>query len=503
MFSTLRARLLLSYVVVILVCLTLTTLTLILIARPLQQRIAIARLSAQVTLTLPRVRTLLERALSPEQIGERLALASVRQEARLLLLDRQGQVLGDSDGEWIGQQIDEVSRTPEGQPRDSGILTGPDGTRLIYAGRLIGPETPGGPLWVAAVAPSPRTIGALVGDLGQGLLTAGAVALVLSMLLAILIARSVARPLRQMARVAEAIAAGDYDQKLDIKGPEEVGILAESLEVMARQVKASQQAMRDLVANVSHDLKTPLTSIQGFAQALLEGATQDEAARQRAASVIYDEASRMVRMVEELLDLARIESGQMVLERRPLDLAALVSDVVEALAPVAAEKRVTLHADLPELPGVTGDRDRLSQVFTNLLDNGLKYTSEGDRVQVTAQVLKAQPRPQRGRILARPDASTLVSIRADFVEVSIADTGRGIASEDLPRIFERFYQADKARPSRQGSGLGLAIAKEVVEAHGGRIGVESVEGLGTRFTVALPVSQPETGEEEAANTKQR
>jgi signal transduction histidine kinase len=181
----------------------------------------------------------------------------------------------------------------------------------------------------------------------------------------------------------------------------------------------------------------------------------------------------------------------MVLERRPLDLAALVSDVVEALAPVAAEKRVTLHADLPELPGVTGDRDRLSQVFTNLLDNGLKYTSEGDRVQVTAQVLKAQPRPQRGRILARPDASTLVSLRADFVEVSIADTGRGIPAEDLPRIFERFYQTDKARTSRQGSGLGLAIAKEVVEAHGGRIGVESVEGLGTRFTVALPVSQPE------------
>jgi two-component system OmpR family sensor kinase len=494
MFSTLRARLLLSYVVVIVVCLTLTTLVLILIARPLQQRIAIVRLSAQVTLTVPRVQTLLERGLSPEQIGERLARGSVRQEARVLLLDGQGQVLGDSEGEWVGQRVGEISRTSEGQPRDSGILTGPDGSRLVYAGQLVGPKTPGGPLWVAAVASSPRTLRALVGDLGQGLLTAGALALILSMLLAILIARSVAKPLRQMARAAEAIAAGDYDQKLDIQGPEEVGILAESFEVMAQRVRASQQAMRDLVANVSHDLKTPLTSIQGFAQALLEGATQDEAARQRAASVIYDEASRMVRMVEELLDLARIESGQMVLERRPLDLAALVGGVVQALAPAAAEKRVTLHADLPELPLVTGDGDRLSQVFTNLLDNALKYTSEGDRVQITAQVLKAQPRPQRSRILARPDASTLTSLRADFVEVSIADTGRGIPAEDLPRIFERFYQADKARPSRRGSGLGLAIAKEVVEAHAGRIGVESVEGLGTRFSVALPVSQPEAGE---------
>jgi signal transduction histidine kinase len=168
----------------------------------------------------------------------------------------------------------------------------------------------------------------------------------------------------------------------------------------------------------------------------------------------------------------------------------MVGGVVQALAPAAAKKQVTLHADLPELPPVVGDGDRLAQVFTNLLDNALKYTSAGDRVQVTAQTLKAQPRPRRGGILARPDGSTLVSLRADFVEISIADTGRGIPVEDLPRVFERFYQADKARSSRRGSGLGLAIAKEVVEAHGGHIGVESVEGLGTRFTVALPVSTP-------------
>jgi signal transduction histidine kinase len=148
---------------------------------------------------------------------------------------------------------------------------------------------------------------------------------------------------------------------------------------------------------------------------------------------------------------------------------------------------VTLHADLPELPPLVGDGDRLAQVFTNLLDNALKYTSEGDRVQVTAQLLKAQPRPRRGGLLVRPDDTTMVGVRVDFVEVSIADTGRGIPAADLPRIFERFYQADKARTSRRGSGLGLAIAREIVEAHGGRIGVESVEGLGTRFTVALPV----------------
>jgi two-component system OmpR family sensor kinase len=489
MFSSLRARLLISYVVVIVVCLALAALALILIARPIQQRLATVRLSAQVALAVPRVETLLERGLPPEQIAARLATVIARRSGRMLLIDRQGRIVGDTDGEWGGQLVGDLPRAPNGQPQNSGLLIGPDGSRLVYVGEVAGQETES-PVWIAAVAPSPRALGILLAEIGQGLLVAGLVALILSVLLAALMAQSVAKPLRQIARAAEAIAASDYDQKLDIKGPEEVRILAESFEVMARQVKASQQAMRDLVANVSHDLKTPLTSIQGFAQALLEGATQDETARQRAASVIYDEASRMVRMVADLLDLARIESGQMTLDQRPIDLKTLVSGLADALAPVAAKKQVTLQAHLPELPSVMGDGDRLAQVFTNLLDNALKYTSEGDRVQVTGQILKAQPRPRRGGILARPDDSTLVSLRTDFVEISIADTGRGIPSEDLPRIFERFYQADKARTSRQGSGLGLAIAKRIVESHGGRIGVESLEGLGTRFRVALPVSTP-------------
>jgi signal transduction histidine kinase len=488
MRSSLRTRLLISYLIVILVCLALAALTLLVIARPIQQRLASARLSAQVTLAIPRVQAMLDRGLRPNQIAERLAAGITRRGTRVLLLDRQGQVLGDTGGEWTGQRVDDIPFDPSGQPRDQGVLTGPDGSPWVYVGRLADQGTTSSPLWLAAVTPSPRALRTLLGDLGQGLLVAGAIALILSLLLAVLIARSVARPLRQIAQAAEAIAAQDFDQNLEVSGPEEVRILAESFELMAKQVKASQQAMRDLVANVSHDLKTPLTSIQGFAQALLEGATQDEAARQRAASVIHEETSRMVRMVEELLDLARIESGQLVLDQRLLDLRTLVDGVVQALAPVAAKKQVTLHANIPELPPVIGDADRLAQVFTNLLDNALKYTTEGDRVQVTVQILEEQPRPRRSGLLIRPDVSTLVSLRADFVEISIADTGRGIPPEDLSRIFERFYQGDKARTSRRGYGLGLAIAREIIEAHGGRIGVESVEGLGTRFTVALPVS---------------
>jgi two-component system OmpR family sensor kinase len=488
MFSTLRARLLLSYLIIILVCLVLAALTLILVARPIQQRLVLARLSAQATLIVPRVQNLLGRGLSPQQIAEQLQTLAARRGARVLLLSDQGRILGDTADEWTGQAVEGLARNSNGQPRSSGVLTGPDGSNQLYVGGVAGQDQTGAPVWAAAVAPFLRTPAAVLGELGQGLLVAGLVALVLSALLAVLIARSVAKPLHQMARAAEAIAAQDYDQNLNLRGPEEVRVLADSLQAMAQQVKASQQAMRDLVANVSHDLKTPLTSIQGFAQALLEGATQDETARQRAAAVIYEEAGRMVRMVEELLDLARIESGQMSLQRGPLDLRALLDRVVGTLAPVAARKQVTLHMDLPELPWVVGDDDRLAQVFTNLLDNALKYTTAGDRIQVTAQVVKGGIPSRRSGLLARPDDSTLVSLGDEWVEVSVADTGRGIAAEDLLRAFERFYQADKARAGRRGSGLGLAIAQQIIEAHGGHIQVESVEGLGTRFTLVLPVN---------------
>jgi two-component system OmpR family sensor kinase len=489
MFSTLRARLLLSYLVIILVCLVLAALTLLLVARPIQQRLVLVRLSAQATLIVPRVQNLLQRGISPQDIAEQLQTLAARRGTRVLLLNGQGRILGDTAGEWTGQVVEGLARNSNAQSRSSGILTGPDGSKQIYAGGPAGQDQAGVPVWAVAVAPSLRTPAAVLGELGQGLLVAGLVALVLSALLAALIARSVAKPLHQMARAAEAIAAQDYDQSLNLRGPEEVRVLADSLQAMAQQVKASQQAMRDLVANVSHDLKTPLTSIQGFAQALLEGATQDEIGRQRAAAVIYEEAGRMVRMVEELLDLARIESGQMTLQRDPLDLRALLDRVAGTLAPVAARKQVTLHMDLPELPWIMGDGDRLAQVFTNLLDNALKFTTAGDRIQVTAQLVKGGPSSRRSGLVARPEDSTLVSLGGEWVEISVADTGRGIAAEDLPRVFERFYQADKARAGRRGSGLGLSIAKQIIETHGGHIRVESVEGLGTRFTLALPVSE--------------
>jgi two-component system sensor histidine kinase ResE len=235
---------------------------------------------------------------------------------------------------------------------------------------------------------------------------------------------------------------------------------------MVDQVEAVQQSQRDFVANVSHELKTPLTSVQGFSQALLDGTAATPEATARAARVIHEEAERMRRMVDDLLTLARFDAGQMALAREPVELGPLLTSCVERLAPQAKAAQVHVELDLQGQMSVMGDADRLAQVLTNLLDNSVAHTPEGGKVAL---------------VLHPPTGS--------ITEISITDSGEGIPAEEISRVFERFYQVDKSRPRRRGAGLGLAIVKEIVEAHGGTIAAESVVGLGSRFTVCLPVKQ--------------
>jgi signal transduction histidine kinase len=267
-----------------------------------------------------------------------------------------------------------------------------------------------------------------------------------------------------MAGVAQGIAHGNYAQVAPETGPDEVRALAESLNSMARQVQATQQGQRDFLANVSHELRTPLTSIQGFAQAISEGAADSPAAVERSATIIQGEAERMQRLVENLLALARLEANLNQLERSPIAPVPLLNALVEKFAPMAATKTITLNAMLPpDLPDVLGDGDQLAQVFTNLLDNALKHTPTGGRVTIGATVTGSE------------------------VVITVSDTGPGIPVADQARIFERFYQVDKSRARSGGVGLGLAISKEIIQAHGGRIGVGSAPNGGAVFTVWLPI----------------
>ena len=229
------------------------------------------------------------------------------------------------------------------------------------------------------------------------------------------------------------------------------------------ELRHAERLRRELTANVSHELRTPLTSIKGFVETLLEGAMKDEETCRRFLTIIDSEANRLVKLVDDLLDLSRLENKRVTLELRPIDLGELVARTVDKLRPLAQTSRLILEQLVPTGVIVSADADRLEQVLTNLVDNAIKYTPPGGRVEVRVV-------PADGE-----------------VEVAVADTGRGIRPEDLPHVFERFYRADRSRTRGSGgTGLGLAIARHIVEAHGGRISVRSLLDEGTTFVFTLP-----------------
>jgi two-component system phosphate regulon sensor histidine kinase PhoR len=230
------------------------------------------------------------------------------------------------------------------------------------------------------------------------------------------------------------------------------------------QVRRVEAVRRDFVANVSHELRTPLAAVKAVIETLESGALDEPLVARDFLGRADAEVDRLVKMVEELLELSRIESGDVPLEERPVDLAAVVRDAVGRLGPQAEKQGLKLAAAIQgELPAVTGDREHLERVLVNLIQNAIKFTPAGGKVGVGAR--------------AMPEG----------VEVTVSDTGAGIFPEDIGRVFERFYKADRARQSG-GTGLGLAVAKHTVEAHGGTIEVRSEPGKGAVFTFTLPAT---------------
>ena len=237
---------------------------------------------------------------------------------------------------------------------------------------------------------------------------------------------------------------------------------------MTRQVQTSQQSQKDFVANVSHELKTPLTSIQGFSRAILDGTVETKEQLIDAAEVIDSEAGRMSRLVQDLLILAKMDAGTTAFEMEVLDIHTLLTNARRKFMPLTDAAEITLISEIPQEPAlIYGDGDSLMQVLDNLLDNALKFTPKGGRITLSSD------------------------LSADAVEIHVIDTGKGISAKEQKRIFERFYQVDKARTGGKfrGYGLGLAICRQIVESHQGTLSVTSQPGEGSHFVVKLPLQK--------------
>ncbi|HXH85467.1 MAG TPA: ATP-binding protein [Nitrospira sp.] len=240
------------------------------------------------------------------------------------------------------------------------------------------------------------------------------------------------------------------------------------------ELRRLENIRKDFVANVSHELRTPLTSIKGYVEALLDGGKDDPDTSVRFLDIILKQSDRLNLILEDLLQLSKIESGQVQFKREPLHIGSVVERTIAMIKPLADKKHHRLIAQVSsDLPLVNGDQERLVQVLANLVDNAIKYTPEGGQITVTARRI--------------PIAENRTEPQQDGIELSVTDTGIGIPEQDRPRVFERFYRVDKAR-SRElgGTGLGLAIVKHIVEGHGGQVWVEGNRPTGSRFVVWLP-----------------
>ncbi len=273
---------------------------------------------------------------------------------------------------------------------------------------------------------------------------------------------TIVSPVAEIGRAARRIALGDYDFRIEKKYDDEIGDLCDTINYMAGEISAAEQMKNDFISSVSHELRTPLTAIKGWSETLREGGAGDAEMTAKGLEVISDEAERLSGIVEELLDFSRMQSGHISMQFTRMDLLAELEEAVVLFRDRAKREGIELiYVEAAELPPIVGDRDRLKQVFINIIDNAIKYSNPGGRVRVEAADMGVH------------------------VQVVISDSGVGIAKADLPNVKNKFYKANRTRP---GSGIGLALADEIVRRHKGKLEIESEEGVGTTVTITLPAA---------------
>ncbi len=507
MFSSLRQRLMLSHLVVIILAMGLVALTLLSFLENYFLQSAEDSLIAQARFT---VQTIIPNALTAgppvttqaplnnaiqQQAGNlnlqtspltptagllnTLDLSSLANtslqlgtqlDTRVRLLNAQGHVLIDSsksatDSDLLNDAL--VTRALQGQYA-SRIDTTSAAPAVSVAMPIL---NDGQTMGVAYLTQSLRDVLTVLNDLRARLLLSTLIALALSAFVGGWLSRRITRPVQQLTSAAEAVAAGHFDQAVQVNSHDELGRLGQTFNDMTSRLQAARQMQVDFVADVSHELRTPLTSIKGTIETLRAGAVNDLEVRDRFLETVETETDRLIRLVNDLLMLSRVDSAALNLRRKPTDMGRLVQALADRLAQQVQAQAATrdLKIDVtvdPDVPLAWADADRIEQVLRNLMDNAIKYSRPG------------------GSITLR------VSTTADhWVLIQVRDEGIGIPASELPRLGERFYRADKAR-SRGGHGLGLAIAQSLIRAHGGELWLESEEGVGTTARFTVPTLSP-------------
>jgi len=371
----------------------------------------------------------------------------------IMVVDDSGIVVADSEGSSLGQVYDNGHQGME--------LTGPRDQESHGTLHFTPYARPGEEVALMA---------AMIARVGGLLLWSCLVTAAVAVLIAFFMARRIVAPVRALTNAAGRLGAGDLSQRVDADGEGEIAELGRAFNTMADGLQQSLQSQRNMIADTAHELRTPLSNIKGYVEAIRDKVIEPD---EETIGVIDHEASTLSRLVDDLQDLSMLEAGQVTLELQPEDPATLIQQTVNAQRASATARGVELVTVVPEtLPMVSIDHHRIGQVLRNLVGNALTHSGKGDSVTVAAVEID------------------------DMVEVSVADTGEGIPPADLPHIFERFYRADKSRARATGGhGLGLTVSKGLVEAHGGTISVESEHGLGSRFTFTLPIAKRATSED--------
>jgi len=364
--------------------------------------------------------------------------------ARYVVADLDGRVIADSTGDLIGDQINTDLSKP-------------------FAAFLIEKK----PVLAYLVPLETNNLVTIESDfntsVNRSLIIAIALAGMVGLLLTYLLSRSILKPVDELINAARAMEKGDLSQRVTVSSQGELGELARAFNAMAEGLTRLEQLRQNMVTDVAHELRTPLSNVRGYLEALRDGVM--EPTTETIASV-YEEAMLLNRLVDDLQELAMAEAGQLKLVCQPVDIREVIDKAVQSLKSRAIEKEVSLERDLPDdLPLVEADAERLGQVLRNLMKNAIVNTPPGGKITVQARTVDSQ------------------------VEVSVQDNGTGISAEHLPYVFERFYRADQSRArSTGGAGLGLAIVKQLVEAQGGQVAIDSQVDAGTRVSFTSPIA---------------